>query len=279
VFELPVKLHIQSLGAPALKITQIRNATVLLEFESDGKSIGLLVDPMLSKLGAMPAFKYFGASVRRNPTVDLPSNTPELLQRVTHGLITHCQRGHVDHLDRAGTKFLRDGKIPVFCMPRDSSFLTARKLSVRALSGEQTQPFFHGQITPIPCVHGRGWVSHLMEHGYGYFIDLPGEPSVYIAGDTILTGAVRFCLTQRQPRVAILPAGGAQFDLGAEIIMNAKDVIDACGLTTGIVFANHLEALDHCPTTRAELTGAAVQAGLPERLLIPDDGAAFEFHL
>lgn len=260
-----------------MKITQIRNATVLLEFESDGKSIGLLVDPMLAKRGAMPAFKYFGGSVRRNPTVELPNNTQELLQRVTHGLITHCQRGHVDHLDRAGTIFLRDGEIPVFCMPRDASFLAARKLSIQALSGEQTQPFFHGQITPIRCVHGRGWVGHLMEHGYGYFIDLPGEPSVYISGDTILSEEVRLCLTQRQPRVAIVPAGGAQFDLGAEIIMNVADVLDACALTTGIVFANHLEALDHCPTTRAELTAAAVKACLTGRLLIPGDGAAIEF--
>lgn len=262
-----------------MKITQIRNATVLLEFESDGKSIGLLVDPMLSKRGAMPAFKYFGGGVRRNPTVELPNNTAELLQRVTHGLITHCQRAHVDHLDRAGTKFLREGKIPVFCMPRDTSFLAARGISTRALGGAQTQPFFHGRITPIPCVHGRGWVGHLMEHGHGYFIDLPGEPSVYIAGDTILTDEVRFCLTQRQPRVAILPAGGARFDLGAEIIMNAADVINACALTTGVVFANHLEALDHCPTTRAELAAAAAQAGLKDRMLIPQDGAGTEFHL
>lgn len=262
-----------------MKITQIRNATILLEFESEGKSIGLLVDPMLAKRGAMPAFKYFGGSVRRNPTIDLPNNTPELLQRVTHGLITHCQRAHVDHLDRAGTKFLRDGKIPVFCMPRDTSFLAARGLSTQPLRGKQTQPFFHGQIAPIPCVHGRGWVGHLMEHGYGYFIDLPGEPSVYIAGDTVLTDEVRLCLTQRQPRVAILPAGGARFDLGAEIIMCTADVLDACALTTGIVVANHLEALDHCPTTRTELTVAAVQAGLIGRLLIPDDGAEIKFHL
>lgn len=118
-----------------------------------------------------------------------------------------------------------------------------------------------------------------MEHGYGYFIEVPGEPSVYIAGDTILTEDVQLCLTQLQPRVAILPAGGARFDLGAEIIMNAQDVIDACRFTTGIVYANHLEALDHCPITRAELSAAAAQAGLTDRIIIPDDGMESEFHL
>lgn len=260
-----------------MKITQIRNATVLLEFESNKQSIGLLVDPMLSKRGAMPAFKYFGGSVRRNPTVELPDNTPKLLERVTHALITHCQRAHVDHLDPAGTRFLREGEIPVFCMPRDDSFLAKRGLLTQAFSGATTQPFFHGQITPVLCVHGLGWVGHLMEHGHGYFIELPGEPSVYIAGDTILTDAVRLCLTQRQPRVAILPAGGAQFDMGAEIIMNAADVVDACGLTSGVIIANHLESLDHCPTTRAELRTASAEAGLSNRLYIPDDGAEYMF--
>ena len=100
-----------------------------------------------------------------------------------------------------------------------------------------------------------------MEHGHGYFIDLPGEPSVYIAGDTLLTDNVRQCLTQRQPRVTILPGGGARFDLGAKILMDKTDVLDACTLTPGIVVVNHLEALDHCPTTRAELADTAVSAG------------------
>ena len=262
-----------------MKITQIRNATVLLEFESEGKSTGLLVDPMLSKKGTMAAFKYFGGSVRRNPTVDLPTNSPELLQRVTHCLITHCQRAHVDHLDRAGTKFLRERSIPVFCMTHDMSFLSARGLTTLQLSDKQTQPFFHGQITSIPCVHGTGWVGHLMEHGSGYYIDLPGEPTVYIAGDTILTDDVRLCLVQRKPKVAILPAGGAKFDLGGEIIMNAAEVIEACLLSTNVVIANHLEALDHCPVTRTELYHAAEKAGVQDRMLIPEDGVAAEFFI
>ena len=109
--------------------------------------------------------------------------------------------------------------------------------------------------------------------------DLPGEPTVYIAGDTIFTDEVRQCLAQRQPHVAILPAGGAQFDLGAEIIMNAADVIEACTLTKGIVIANHLEALDHCPTSREELAAASAAAGFTGRMHIPDDGAEFDFRM
>ncbi len=234
---------------------------------------------MLAPRGALPSLKYMGEQRRRNPLVELPHQTPELLQRATHGLITHCQRGHFDHLDRAGKQFLRNAGVPVICMPRDSAYLTARGIAAQPLLDEQMQPFFHGHITPTPCVHGRGLVGCLMEHGHGYFIDLPNEPSVYIAGDTLLTEEVRLCLTQRQPSVSILPGGGARFDFGAEIIMNATDVIDACTLSSGIVVVNHLEALDHCPTSRAELVIAAERAGLMNRLLVPEDGAVLEFHL
>ena len=164
-------------------------------------------------------------------------------------------------------------------MTHDMSFLSARGLTTLQLSDKQTQPFFHGQITSIPCVHGTGWVGHLMEHGSGYYIDLPGEPTVYIAGDTILTDDVRLCLVQRKPKVAILPAGGAKFDLGGEIIMNAAEVIEACLLSTNVVIANHLEALDHCPVTRTELFLAAEKAGVQDRMLIPEDGVAAEFFI
>ncbi len=267
------------LGKHTVKITQIRNATLLLEFTSHGSEISLLLDPMLALRGTLPPLKYLGAQRQRNPLVDLPDNAPALLARVTHCLITHCQRGHFDHLDRAGKKFLRDADIPVICMPRDSTYLSSRGLTVQPLSGELRQVFFHGHITPIPCMHGRGLIGRLMEHGYGYFIELPDQPSIYIAGDTLLTVDVHCCLSQLQPDVAILPGGGARFDLGSKILMDGADVLDACALISGIVVANHLEALDHCPTTRAELASCAKRAGLIQRLRIPEDGETLEFNL
>ncbi len=267
-----------------MKITQIRNATLLIEFKApraDGRDIGLLVDPMLARAGALPSLRYLGGERRRNPLVELPAATPELLRKVTHALITHCQRGHFDHLDRAGLRFLRESRVPVFCMPRDAVWLGARGLEIHELAASRedrrAQSFLHGHITPIPCVHGRGLVGRLMEHGHGYLIALPGEPSVYIAGDTLLTDDVLACLSTLRPDVAVLPAGGARFDLGAEILMDGDDVLAACGMTRGRVVANHLEALDHCPTSRARLRDDAARAGLTDRLLVPEDGETLVF--
>lgn len=261
-------------------ITHLRNATVVLEFQSAGQDIALLVDPMLAPRAGLPSLRYLGVRRRRNPIVDLPAQADAVLARTTHALITHCQRGHFDHLDRAGKHLLRERQVPVFCMPRDAAYLAQRGLQVQPLAGEMPQPFaLGGQITPVPCIHGHGWVGRLMEHGHGYLLALPGEPSVYLAGDTLLTPTVRDTLARLQPDVAVLPAGGARFDLGAEILMNAADMARAAQLTRGAVVVNHLEALDHCPTTRAEVRKLAAQGGWAHRLWVPEDGEARMFSL
>ncbi|AKQ68322.1 hypothetical protein A176_005234 [Myxococcus hansupus] len=258
-----------------MHVTQLRNATVVLDFESGGRPVSLLVDPMLAARAALPTLKWFTRTRRRNPLVDLPPRSSEVLASVTHALITHCQRGHFDHLDRAGARFLRERDIPVFCTPHDASYLRERGMRAQPVSSLERAPFFHGHISAIPCVHGRGWVGGLMEHGVGYFIELPGEPSVYLAGDTLLTDAVRACITERRPDIAIVPAGGARFDAGGDILMDGDDALELARLTTGRVLANHLEALDHCPCTRKSLRAAARQAGLEHKLLVPEDGERY----
>ena len=259
-------------------ITQLRNATVLLEFQHAGRPVGLLVDPMLAPRGSLPALRYLGTRRQRNPLVDLPAEADAALQRVTHALITHCQRGHFDHLDRAGKQFLRERQIPVLCMPHDAAYLAQRGLQVLPLAGEGRQPFaLGGHVTPVACTHGRGWVARFMEHGHGYLLELPGEPSVYLAGDTMLTPTVRDCLARLQPTVSVLPAGGARFDVGAEILMDAADMAEAAQLAHGTLVVNHLQALDHCPTTRAAVRQLAVDGGWADRLWVPEDGESRGF--
>jgi len=266
-----------------MKITQLRNATVVLEFHSQGQDIVLLVDSMLAEAGALPALRYFGGQRRRNPLVPLPPGSEALLGRVSHGLITHCQRGHFDHLDRAGKRWLREAAVPVLAMPRDADYLRQRGLQVQALQGPVRQPLLPAQlsgafITPIPCVHGRGIAGLLMEHGHGYLIEVAGEPSVYLAGDTVMCEPLRHCLSILRPDVAVLPAGGARFDLGAEILLTPEELIEAAALCpqTQIV-ANHLEALDHCPGTRARVRELAMARGLQARVWVPEDGDTLSF--
>lgn len=255
-----------------MKITTLRNATLLLEWEAGSEPVALLVDPMLAARGTLPRLRFAGGAGCRNPLIDLPLAATQLLERTTHALITHCQRGHFDHLDSAGRRFLRERATPVFCTPGDAPWLAQRGLASAAIPGAGRQPFFGGHITSVPCVHGRGWIGRLMAHGVGWFLELPQEPSVYIAGDTLLTDEVARFLRDHRPDIAILPAGGARFDLGSEILMDARDVCAAARLTDGIVIANHLEALDHCPGTREGVRQLADAVGLGARVRAPEDG-------
>jgi len=257
-----------------MKIQQIRNATLVIET----KGHRILVDPMLAAKGALPPLRFFGAT-QRNPIVDLPESAACALEQVTHCLITHCQKGHFDHLDRAGKRWLRDRQIPVFCTQRDAPHLSGLGLNVQALPESGPAAFFDGVIHQVRCTHGRGLVGKLMEHGVGYLIDLPGEPSVYVAGDTVLTPRIREFVARHQPQVNVVPAGGARFDIGGDIIMGVDEVIEFTRIARGVVIANHLEAISHCPTSRADLTLAAVRAGVSDRLLVPADGQTLAFGL
>jgi L-ascorbate metabolism protein UlaG (beta-lactamase superfamily) len=105
-----------------------------------------------------------------------------------------------------------------------------------------------------------------------YFIEMPGEPSLYLSGDTILTQEVLDFLAQHQPDVSVVPAGGARFDLGHEIIMGSGEVLQFARATPGSVVANHLEALSHCPVQRAALRDQVLEAGLAGRVVVPADG-------
>ena len=257
-----------------MKITQIRNATILIE--AAGHRV--LVDPMLAPRGALPALKYLGGERRRNPIVDLPIGSDALLASATHALITHCQKGHFDHLDRLGKRWLRARGIPVLCMPDDAPYLSERGLAVQALNADGPTDALGARITPVRCLHGRGWIGKLMAHGHGYVIDWPGEPSVYVAGDTVLTDEVLQTVRRLDSdAVTVLPAGGAAMDLGSELIMDADQALRTAAAGNGRFVMNHLEALDHCPTRRRDLLAEAGRRGLQARVLVPEDGATLVF--
>ncbi|RON09282.1 Zn-dependent hydrolase [Pseudomonas brassicacearum] len=259
-----------------MKIHQLRNATIIVELGPHR----ILIDPMLARKHALPPLRIFSAR-DRNPLVELPGSAITALESVTHCLITHCQKGHFDHLDRAAKKWLRETRIPVICTPHDAAHLAEHDLNVQSLPTNHEQPsaFLGGQIRTVRCTHGRGLVGKMMEHGVGYLIEMPGEPSLYLTGDTLLTPAVQAFVALHNPDVSVVPAGGARFDLGGDIIMGIDEVLAFTRQSSGTVVANHLEALSHCPVTRQSLASAARQAGIESRLLIPNDGDLLEFQI
>ena len=84
-----------------MKIHHLRSATFVIQ----SKDRFILIDPMLCKAGELPPFARIKHQSKPNPLVNLPDNSSELLNKVTHCIITHSQKWgiealtHTDHLD------------------------------------------------------------------------------------------------------------------------------------------------------------------------------------
>ncbi|WP_166922124.1 MBL fold metallo-hydrolase [Flavobacterium poyangense] len=254
-----------------MKLHHLRNATLVIETE---KHV-ILIDPMLGKKKTIAPFTLFRYKPKRNPLKALPKNSREILSKVTHCLITHL---HPDHLDKAGEIFLRRKSIPVICSAKDENALTKRGVTIaQTLEYWQPQDFLDGKITGIPAVHGYGFVSKLMGNVMGFHIELKNEKSVYISSDTILTKEVEKVLTELKPDIATVACGTARLDFGQPLLMRMNDILKFITLAPGKVFANHLEALNHCPTTRDELKLVLEYNSLLFKTAIPNDGECVEY--
>ncbi len=254
-----------------MKITQIRNATLVLEIQASF----ILVDPMLAEKGSLPRLKFFKSSLR-NPLVDLPANFEQISNNVNYALITHCQKGHFDHLDRAGKHWLRTKNITTFCTEHDAGYLSSKGLNVNVLKAQHD--FFNGRIEQVKATHTRGWLTPFMEHGVGYYITIPGEPSLYLMGDTVMTDVIRDFIKSNQPDFIVAPTGKAQFDLGAPLLLDNSEIIELASISTGTIIANHMEALDHCRLNRQDLRNLLTTHGVIERFIIPDDGETLKLN-
>jgi L-ascorbate metabolism protein UlaG (beta-lactamase superfamily) len=254
-----------------MKLHHLRNATLVIETE---KHV-ILVDPMLGKRKTIPPFTIFRYKPKRNPLVALPKNSREILTNVTHCLITHL---HPDHIDKAGEVFLRRKGIPVICSSKDEKELTKRGLNViQTLEYWEPQKFLDGKITGIPAIYGYGFIAKLMGNVMGFHIELANQKSVYVSSDTIFTEHVEKVLTELKPDIATVACGTARLDFGQPLLMRMDDILKFTSLAPGKVFANHLEALNHCPTTRAQLKAALSDNGLLNKTSIPNDGECVEY--
>jgi L-ascorbate metabolism protein UlaG (beta-lactamase superfamily) len=250
-----------------MNIHHLRNATLVIETTDNV----ILVDPMLGKKGrSAPPFTLFRFAPKRNPIVDLPANAMKSVERTTHCIITHV---HPDHLDKEAVRFLRAQQIPVICSIKDEKALRKRKLNVtQTVEYWKTADFLGGKIQGIPAVHGYGFVAKPIGNVMGFYIELPNEKSVYLSADTIYTEDVHKALTHLKPDISVVACGTAQLDIFQPLLMRMDDILKFMQNAPGAVIANHLEAVNHCPTTRLQLRAEVSKIGLSDKVFIPNDG-------
>ena len=251
----------------------IRHATIVLDYNGQK----LLVDPVLSPKGALNAISA-SPHQRRNPLVSLPMTDEEmadLLQRIDGVLVTHT---HTDHFDGAAARLL-SANIPLFCQPEDvGKFHACGFTEVTAIASEVTWNSI--TITRRGGRHGSGYIADKLAPVSGFVLSCAGEPTVYIAGDTIWCQEVADTLAVSHPDIVIANAGAARYLVGGRITMSACDILRiARRLPDAQLIAVHMEAYNHCLLTRKELSSFADRRGLSERIWIPVDGEQRTFEM
>jgi L-ascorbate metabolism protein UlaG (beta-lactamase superfamily) len=255
-------------SAPTVQL--VRNATLIIEY--NGKKI--LVDPMLSPKGAIESW----AGIQTNPTVELKMPVNDIIKGVELVMVSHT---HDDHFDKAASKIL-DKSIELINQPADKGFF--EKEGFINASVLQDHKVWNGiNIHRIEAEHGSGEVLKLMGKTSGFVLKAENQPTLYIVGDAIWTDAIKQTIDKFKPDYIVVNSGGALIK-GYEntpIIMNEEQTMALIGASgKAKVIAVHMDALDHCRTTRKSLSVKAAESKIAsDKLIIPQDGQIVELSM
>lgn len=240
----------------------VRNATLLIEY--NGKKI--LVDPMLSPKGAIESW----AGIQRNPTIELKMPVGDIVKDVDLVLVTHS---HEDHFDKVASTAL-DKSTELFIQPADKEFFQ-REGFTNATVIDDAKLWNGIDIFRVNGEHGTGKVLEMMGKTSGFILKAKNQPTVYIVGDAIWTDDIRKNIKKFKPDYIVVNSGGAliQGFENTPIIMNEEQtmaLIRESGKAK--VIAVHMDALDHCRTTRSSLSKKATELKIGKgKLIIPQD--------
>lgn len=251
-----------------LAVTQIRNATIHVDFAG----LRFLVDPMLATTGAYPGFPGTPNSELRNPLVPLPLPIGKIVD-VDAVILTHL---HPDHWDESASAAI-SRNMPIFTQnAADAAAVRAEGFETVGVLGPETA--FRGvTLTRTGGLHAAPEImevaGEMLGEVSGVVFRHPAERTLYLAGDTVWNDMVRDTLIRYQPEVIILNAGHAQITGLGPILMGTEDVLQVAEtMRDATLIASHMEAINHCTLTRAELRAFAAGAGFGNRLLVPGDG-------
>lgn len=245
-----------------MNIQLVRHATIWVEYAG----AKFLIDPMFGEQASNPPIPNSGDE-RRNPLVPLPG-AAEAWLAPDAVVVTHLHR---DHWDEAAARALSKS-LPVLCQPGDGE--TIRSAGFADVTEVEASANFRGvTIHRTGGQHGTGDIGRKMGQVSGFVFQAPGEPTLYIAGDTIWCDEVRAALDTHRPEMTIVNAGGARFVVGDAITMDDGDVAALIEYATYTrVVAIHMDTINHCRVTRDILRTRLAEKQLLHRIDIPEDG-------
>ena len=245
----------------------IRNATLKIQYA--GKTI--LLDPMLGEKGT----EMSALGVNLNPRVHLTMPVSEVLKGVDFVLLTHA---HIDHYDPAAKRLISQN-MPWYVQPADYDSVAVKDHFRNTTVIKENVNVGGITIIRIAGNHGRGKLGEMMGASSGYVLKADGQPTLYVMGDCVWNEVTQKAVKEHQPEYIVVNSGGAilpsMSKTDGPIIPNEAEtmqIIDDCPVNTRFI-AVHMDAIDHCQTTRAILRNEARHHGTDmSRLIIPEDG-------
>lgn len=245
----------------------IRNATLKIQYA--GKTI--LLDPMLGEKDT----EMSALGVNLNPRVHLTMPVSEVLKGVDFVLLTHA---HIDHYDPAAKRLISKN-MPWYVQPADYDSVAVKDHFRNTTVIKENVNVGGITIIRIAGNHGRGKLGEMMGASSGYVLKADGQPTLYVMGDCVWNEVTQKAVKEHQPEYIVVNSGGAilppMSKTDGPIIPNEAEtmqIIDDCPANTRFI-AVHMDAVDHCQTTRAILRNEARHHGTDmSRLIIPEDG-------
>lgn len=254
-----------------MKITQIRNATIIIEYNNTK----FLIDPWLMPKNFMPGFDTAVNANVRQPRVDLPFDIDKIT-KVDAVIITHI---HPDHWDEFAENAL-DKNIKIFVQSDfDKNYILSKGFSnVDILSSNGTE---YNNITlyKTPTQHGKREIIKPICDSIGMPYDAMGiifnttnEKKLYITGDTIWCDEVKNTIDEYNPDIIVVNACAATVISGDRLIMNIDDIKEVIkNAPNSTIIASHMDTVSHLTITRKDLNTFKEHNNV-HNLLIPEDG-------
>lgn len=252
-----------------MKFTQIRNATIIIEYNNTK----FLIDPVLADKGAWPSFPNSPRQEEGNPSVELPISREEILD-VDAVIVTHL---HLDHFDEVA-KELISKTMKVF-VQNESDYSELKEAGFENLEVLTENTTFNN-ITLIRTngQHGSGEILKLLGEVSGVVFRYPNEKTLYVAGDTVWYEGTENVMNNYHPEVVVTNAGANRLYDSEPLVMDKEDLYElhqAAPYAT--IIASHMEAVNHWSLSRAELKQYSIEKGFSSSILIPEDGESYSF--